>query len=121
MQNRYTLSRDELDEFIHLAGEAAAVPKGELAKTAMTLTTHSFLELCALVYEVTSPKDISSVPIEELYCQNKMIGMSEARFLEADTDSPTDFAAWYNKPTITRSCGSAARSFISMRKAHVTR
>lgn len=92
----YTLSREELDEFKRLAGETAAVPKDELAKTAPPLTTRSFLELCALVYEAASLEDISSIPIKELYCQNKLIGMSEARFLKAAPDSPSDFAAGYN-------------------------
>ncbi len=97
MQEKYyALSKEELDEFKRLAGEAAAIPKAELAKTAPPLTMRLFMEFCALVYEVTSAEDISGIPIGELYRRNKMIGMNEALILSTDPDSPAEFAAAYN-------------------------
>jgi len=89
-------SKMELEEFLTLAEQVAAIPREELAKTAPLLTTRTYLEMCRIVYDVTYdrkyPKDISTA---YLFCEARMFGYQheyDYGILGTDWDSPEEFA-----------------------------
>lgn len=96
-RNQYnTITLEELEEFKMLAEQTDKISKEELSKTALLLTTETYMELCRVVYDATFewkyPRDISTA---YLFCEARMFSYRHEHdegILGINWDSPEQFA-----------------------------